>query len=54
MAVTQYTGYDRVSKDDAPTFMTVGTNDGIAYYKGMEARAHRLNRLGIPSICKVY
>lgn len=33
--ITQYTGYDAVSADDAPTFACVGTRDRIASWRTM-------------------
>lgn len=52
--ITQYTGYDSVSPDDAPSYINVGDRDGIAYWRTMRARAERLERVGIPSEFHVY
>ena len=55
MVVTQYTGYNSVSSFDAPTFINVGTNDGIAPWQVMQARAEALtSRYGIPTEFHVY
>ena len=52
--IMEYTGYSTVSRYDAPTFICVGTNDGIADYRVMSARAEALERLGIPTEVQVY
>ena len=52
--IMQYTGYNRVSKYDAPTYVCVGTNDGIADYKRMKHRLDRLNNLGIDTEYHAY
>lgn len=36
--VMQYTGHSEYSKDDPPTYACVGTNDGIANWRRMQAR----------------
>lgn len=43
--IIQYTGLTDVSRQDVPTWMIVGTNDAIAYYRTMEQRSERLNVL---------
>lgn len=45
--IMQYTGYSTVSEYDAPTYACVGKNDGIASWKGMQARLQSLSGLGI-------
>ena len=47
--IMQYTGYSEVSPADAPTYVCVGTRDGIASWKGMQNRLNRLKSLGIPT-----
>lgn len=47
--IMQYTGYDYVSKDDAPTYACVGTNDYIADDYMMENRLKQLQLLGVPT-----
>lgn len=52
--IMQYTGYHTVSKQDAPTYACVGTNDGIASWHTMQNRLQRLSDLGIPTEFHVY
>ena len=52
--IMQYTGYNRVSKYDVPTYVCVGTSDGIADYKRMKHRLDRLNNLGIDTEYHAY
>ncbi len=47
--IMQYTGYNDYSKADAPTFVCVGTNDGIASWHTMRTRLENLDSLGIPT-----
>lgn len=47
--IMQYTGYKHVSKQDAPTYACVGSNDYIADYKLMQKRLDLLNILNIPT-----
>lgn len=47
--IMQYTGYDDVSQQDAPTYACVGTRDGIAYWRTMQNRLESLSALGIPT-----
>lgn len=49
VVIMQYTGYSSVSKNDAPTYACVGTNDGIANWKTMENRLQKLSAYGIPT-----
>lgn len=46
-AVIQYTGYSDYTKNDPPTYMCVGENDGIASWRTMESRANALKSLGV-------
>ena len=50
----QYTGYSAVSEYDAPTYVCVGTNDGIANWRTMQRRLEALNDLGIPTEFHAY
>lgn len=52
--VMQYTGYGSVSRQDAPTYACVGTNDGIAPWRTMQNRLQRLAELGIPTEFHAY
>lgn len=52
--ITQYTGYGRVSRYDAPTYICVGKMDGIANYEGMRLRSFYLSKLGIPTEFHAY
>ena len=52
--IMQYTGYDEVSRFDAPTYACVGTADGIAWWGGMKQRLQKLGRLGIPTEFHAY
>lgn len=53
--VMQYTGYGNVSPYDAPVYINVGTNDGIASWRGMQSRAEALTqRYGIPTEFHAY
>lgn len=47
--VLQYTGYEYVSKYDAPTYVCVGDNDYIADHLFMKKRLELLDILNIPS-----
>lgn len=53
--VMQYTGYSAASPYDAPTYINVGTNDGIAYWRTMQSRADALTKqYSIPTEFHVY
>lgn len=52
--VMQYTGHDRYSRFDPPTFVCVGTNDRIADWHRMKARTDALDRLGVPTEFHAY
>lgn len=47
--IMQYTGYNTVSEKDAPTYVCVGTSDGIANWRTMQSRLQGLDALGIPT-----
>ena len=47
--IMQYTGYSTVSEKDAPTYVCVGTSDGIASWRTMQSRLQSLEALGIPT-----
>ena len=46
-AVIQYTGHSEYTRNDPPTYMCVGENDGIAGWRTMEGRANALKTAGI-------
>ncbi len=52
--VMQYTGYTYTSKEDAPTYVCVGTSDGIANWKTMQSRLNTLESYGIPTQFHAY
>ncbi len=52
--IMQYTGYNSVSEKDAPTYVCVGTRDGIADWRNMQARLESLEDLGIPTEFHAY
>lgn len=52
--IMQYTGYSTVSRQDAPTYACVGSNDGIASWRTMQNRLQNLSALGIPTEFHVY
>lgn len=52
--IMQYTGYTQVSQYDAPTYVCVGSNDGIASWRTMQNRLQRLSAIGIPTEFHVY
>lgn len=53
--VMQYTGYSAASPYDAPTYINVGTYDGIANWQTMQSRADALQQqYGIPTEIHVY
>lgn len=48
--IMQYTGYTEASAADAPTYVCVGTSDGIANWRTMQSRLNTLtNTYGIPT-----
>ena len=52
--IMQYTGYSTASQYDAPTYVCVGSNDGIASWRTMQNRLQRLSAMGIPTGFHVY
>lgn len=52
--IMQYTGYDAVSRHDAPTYACVGTSDDIAWWVRMKQRLQKLKRLGVPTEFHAY
>lgn len=52
--IMQYTGYSTASQYDAPTYVCVGSNDGIASWRTMQNRLQRLSEMGIPTEFHVY
>ena len=52
--IMQYTGYNYASKNDAPTYACVGTNDGIANWRTMQSRLNMLESYGIPAEFHTY
>lgn len=52
--VMQYTGLSEYSAQDAPTYVCVGDNDGIASWRTMQRRIEGMAALGIPTEFHVY
>lgn len=52
--VMQYTGYFDANRYDAPTYVCVGTSDGIASWRTMQNRIERLEAFGIPTEFHAY
>ena len=52
--IMQYTGYPSASQYDAPTYVCVGANDGIASWRTMQYRLQQLAEMGIPTEFHVY
>lgn len=52
--IMQYTSYNTISGQDAPTYACVGINDGIASWRTMQNRLQRLSALGIPTEFHAY
>lgn len=52
--VMQYTGHSEYSKNDPPTYVCVGTSDGIANWRVMKARTDAMSDLGIPTEFHAY
>lgn len=53
-AVIQYTGHSEYTRNDPPTFMCVGENDGIANWSIMESRANAMKSVGIDTEFRKY
>lgn len=47
--VMQYTGHSEYSEADPPTYACVGTSDGIASWRTMQARLNAMKNIGIPT-----
>ena len=52
--VMQYTGLSDYSRNDPPTYVCVGDNDGIANWRTMKSRLDGMARMGIPTEFHVY
>lgn len=52
--VMQYIGYTEYSEYDPPTYVCVGTNDGIANWQIMRRRIQAMDALGIPTEFHAY
>ena len=52
--VMQYTGLDEYSPDDPPTYVCVGTNDGIASWQLMKRRLDAMSAAGIDTEFHAY
>lgn len=52
--VMQYTGHSEYTKNDPPTYVCVGTSDGIANWRTMENRLNAMSALGIPTEFHAY
>lgn len=52
--VMQYTGHSEYSADDPPTYACVGTSDGIANWRTMQARLDAMSALGVDTEFHAY
>ncbi len=52
--IMQYTGHSEYTESDPPTYVCVGTNDGIASWRTMERRLQAMDALGIPTEFHAY
>ena len=52
--VMQYTGHSEYSESDPPTYVCVGTSDGIANWRTMKRRLDSMSALGIPTEFHAY
>ncbi|MBQ7931652.1 MAG: esterase [Clostridia bacterium] len=52
--IMQYTGHSEYSEEDPPTFVCVGTSDGIANWRTMQRRIDTMSALGIPTEFHAY
>lgn len=52
--IMQYTGLNEYSADDPPTYVCVGSNDGIANWRAMKDRLDGMSALGIDTEFHVY
>ncbi|MGI6177858.1 MAG: alpha/beta hydrolase-fold protein [Eubacterium sp.] len=54
IVVTQYTGLSEVTGEEAPTYANVGTSDGIANYRVMQARIEKIKENGTDAEIDVF
>ena len=52
--VMQYTGHSEWQKTDPPTYVCVGTSDGIANWRTMQRRIEAMSAAGIPTEFHAY
>ena len=52
--VMQYTGHSEWQKTDPPTYVCVGTSDGIANWRTMQRRTEAMSAAGIPTEFHAY
>ena len=52
--VMQYTGHSDYQQSDPPTYVCVGTSDGIANWRTMQRRIEAMDAAGIPTEFHVY
>ena len=52
--IMQYTGHSDYTKNDPPTYVCVGENDGIASWRAMEQRINNLKAVGIDTEFHLY
>ena len=52
--IMQYTGHSEYAPTDPPTYVCVGTNDGIASWRTMQRRLEAMAALGIPTEFHAY
>ncbi len=52
--VMQYTGHSEWQKTDPPTYVCVGTSDGIANWRTMQSRIKAMSAAGIPTEFHAY
>ena len=52
--VMQYTGHSEYTENDPPTYVCVGTSDGIASFQTMQRRLDAMAALGIPTEFHAY
>jgi acetyl esterase/lipase len=52
--IMQYTGHSNYTRNDPPTFVVTGENDGIANWRTMEQRVNNLKAIGIDAEFHVY
>ena len=52
--IMQYTGLSEVTGNEPPTYANVGTSDGIAYYKTMEARINKIKDNGTNAMIEIF